>query len=974
MNYSFVGIQITTINKPWKFIQVPEKLIQIAGYTKKDIADLFENSFYKTISEQDSARIETEIDCQLKLGDSFTLEYEITSNIGESIHLTYVGNHLVLDGKSCLCGGVYLTPTSLSLEEYYRNILDCLPTPVFIADSGMTISFLNQAAQQCSGLSFDDYQGKPWELLNGFLDNIPDFFSGHFRSDALSTTLVASNGQTYQAVLSSIKEPNGKNKGYICVFINITQLKETENLLRLTEEDYRTALVQNLSSIWEYNVASNTIHQTSHQANAAAEYNIGTKIENIPDSFLELELVPPEFLDELRAMYQKIRSGEKYVEATTQIFKKNGSYRWIHVNCTTIFDKNGQPLKAIGVSKDITEQKKLEEQYQQECRYRDSLISNAMSAYEVDLTENRIIRLDNEWSTILGLNVDVSYNHLLEKVIEKAVYSRHRQEVLSTLGLENLLASYYSGKKDVSCDYLRLDASGDTVWVRCTVYLTLSATNNHIIAIIYIKDINEQKKHELELQKKADRDPLTGLLNRNASLVQIENALFETAKNDEISVMFMIDIDNFKQVNDTYGHIAGDTVLREMAKKLSTFFRKEDILGRIGGDEFIVFLSNIPGKSTALEKATQICHSMNNVYFLNSRQCTVSCSVGIAFAPFHGNSFDTLYEKADTALYHSKNQGKNQYSVYRDGLSKINLDLKKATEIEHKMNSSFSGNLTDYIFKILFNSNNTEDSITSALQILSSHFSSERAYILEYSEFHKCLFTKFESSCCSITKNRLNIPLSDLAHLVQLLDEDGIYTIMDTNLAPDSTLKSIITTSNAQSAIFCAIIVSSELRGFLVMELSKPSQLFSLELRDTFKLSTEIIGMFIQNIHRSKEYENYLDGIQTVLKNTKHIAYVVNPNNHRLVFMNKKCRTFFPGISLGDKCYSIFHNLEHPCDDCPINELFANKKACVSFEMYNEMVGILLSFESSLISWPDGGEYCLMNCNVADDKFKSYLL
>ncbi|WP_317911405.1 GGDEF domain-containing protein, partial [Clostridioides difficile] len=133
-------------------------------------------------------------------------------------------------------------------------------------------------------------------------------------------------------------------------------------------------------------------------------------------------------------------------------------------------------------------------------------------------------------------------------------------------------------------------------------------------------------------------------------------------------------IDNFKSVNDNLGHVFGDKVLFEVSKHLKPIFRKDDIVGRIGGDEFIVFLKNIQSFENAKKKAEKICDIFRNSYTKNKKTYKISGTVGISFVPEHGTVFEELYKKADIALYYAKSKGKDKYALYNDCIYQNELE------------------------------------------------------------------------------------------------------------------------------------------------------------------------------------------------------------------------------------------------------------------------------------------------------------
>ncbi|MEG2165847.1 MAG: diguanylate cyclase, partial [Ruthenibacterium sp.] len=153
---------------------------------------------------------------------------------------------------------------------------------------------------------------------------------------------------------------------------------------------------------------------------------------------------------------------------------------------------------------------------------------------------------------------------------------------------------------------------------------------------------------------------MTGLINR----ASVENMMIQRLKSaDTPYAMMMLDVDNFKKINDTRGHDYGDKVLCAIAAKLRSFFRKADILARMGGDEFAVFIENISDTSWIEKKAIRLCEAISAIV-INGEKTQITCSAGIAVSSVQVRSFAELYQNADKALYNAKCRGRNTVSVY----------------------------------------------------------------------------------------------------------------------------------------------------------------------------------------------------------------------------------------------------------------------------------------------------------------------
>lgn len=184
--------------------------------------------------------------------------------------------------------------------------------------------------------------------------------------------------------------------------------------------------------------------------------------------------------------------------------------------------------------------------------------------------------------------------------------------------------------------------------------------------IILEREISAKKKlikKNEELSAKTEKDPFTGLLNKTSFKERVEKKLAQQP--DRHHTLFIIDVDDFKQVNDTYGHLVGDEVIKLLANSFVNTFRIDDYIGRIGGDEFCIYVEGIEDINVIHQKTETLRKEIENLYVPSNTQCKVSASIGVCVTN-KPVTYQELFVKADKALYQSKKMGKNKFYIEED--------------------------------------------------------------------------------------------------------------------------------------------------------------------------------------------------------------------------------------------------------------------------------------------------------------------
>lgn len=387
--------------------------------------------------------------------------------------------------------------------------------------------------------------------------------------------------------------------------------------------------------------------------------NAGSLKSGTPISFLDRICAEdrPIFLEKIR--YQLSRS--RVFMSELHIMTSGGQLRWIHI-CGELLTEQESPLLHC-IFHDVTDARDRQERLAIESQIYDIILSQ---------TQDIIFELD-------CLTRDIYYSPTFEKKFGYQIPVRGFPDSMfatdiihekDKIPLRSCFQSILTGQDQMQCEYRLKHRNGRYLWVSVNATAIRDLRGRLLKIVGIISDINEQKEEILRAKKDALLDPLTSLLNRRECIRRIEAY---TRTEEEMGALILIDIDNFKSINDTNGHLFGDKVLVDLAAALRLAFRRNDITARIGGDEFIAFMPHIHVHGDVVPKLETILYSLSRCAKTGGKEETapepddaVTFSIGVSFYPDHGKDFSSLFEKADAAMYHAKRRGKNQYYIYKE--------------------------------------------------------------------------------------------------------------------------------------------------------------------------------------------------------------------------------------------------------------------------------------------------------------------
>jgi diguanylate cyclase (GGDEF)-like protein/PAS domain S-box-containing protein len=373
-----------------------------------------------------------------------------------------------------------------------------------------------------------------------------------------------------------------------------------------------------------------------------------------PTLELFLSHVVPEDLDYVVEAIKEIQTSSKVITRSCRIKRTDQQIRHIIISAQTIFENN-KPVKILGSTQDITEQVQLK----QHTKELSELIDNSLNEiYIINANALEYLYVNKGACDALG--------YTKEELLKMSVLDINpyiTQEEIDTLHTK------LKEQKKVLNRTIHKRKDGSFYHVQS--FLHPLTYHNQDAYVIFDIDISKQIEDEIRLQEQAkqldyqaNHDSLTQLPNRTLFQDRLEQTIASSKRNNEKFALFFLDLDQFKQINDSLGHHIGDEVLIETASRLQETIRDEDTLARLGGDEFTIILRNIHNPQSAATVAQKIIDIMNKPILVKSHTLYISSSIGISLYPDDSTSQENLVKFADTAMYKAKEEGRDNYQFY----------------------------------------------------------------------------------------------------------------------------------------------------------------------------------------------------------------------------------------------------------------------------------------------------------------------
>ncbi len=442
--------------------------------------------------------------------------------------------------------------------------------------------------------------------------------------------------------------------------IDITDRVEKEKEISRLKERMDIALAGYSAGVWEWNLQDNSVYASLHWKQMLG---FGEELPSHIDSWKER--VHPEDLDAIMQQIDAVVSkGESTIQNVHRLKHKSGKWIWVLARASVIYEKNGS-IRLIGIHTDISEQKELELKY-------------AHQAQIIEQVHDIVISTDLD-GNILSWNkgAEKTLGYTQEEMLFKSISSIHIDKDYKKLqkGIEILKeqGEYHTERQ-------LLKKNGDLIYADLSLSLLFDENKKAIGFVGYAQDITERKMVEQEIDKQKKRlqylahhDALTNLPNRLLFNDRLQVSIEKAKRNDMLLAVLFIDLDHFKEINDSFGHDIGDIVLKKVTKLFKERVRREDTLARLGGDEFALIMENLKSPEDAAILAQNIIDIFTKPLVFEEYSFYLSCSIGISLYPADGSNAKNLLKYADAAMYKAKENGRNGYAFYEEKMTQAAL-------------------------------------------------------------------------------------------------------------------------------------------------------------------------------------------------------------------------------------------------------------------------------------------------------------
>jgi diguanylate cyclase (GGDEF)-like protein/PAS domain S-box-containing protein len=574
-----------------------------------------------------------------------------------------------------------------SRESQLRAIMDGVPAPVAYIDRDERCQYVNRpflqyfglTAQQVAELRLRDVVG------HGIYASAQALLSRALQGESTSFERLVPGADAVRRWMTirvvPDTAPGGEVNGAFVLMNDIHGLKQAQEALRASEGELRLIMDNVPARVAYIDRESRFRFLNRHNEEWLSESRkdlTGRKIGEVVGDARARQLQP---------LMNRVFSGET-ISTEQMLVQPNGEQRWESIHYAPNRDGEGNVIGIYAVHTDIHDQKRNEEALRRANWMLSSHINNTpLAVLEWD-RDFRLVRWSPQAENIFGWRAE----EVLGMPITGSQLTHEADRPTVTELIEKLMAGEQPRATGLNRNYRK---DGETIWCEWYHSCLLDEQGRIVSILSFVQDVSSRIQAEERLQYLATRDALTGLPNRLLLQERLAQAIAQAKRNGRHVGVLYIDLDRFKNVNDTLGHRIGDELLKQVTKSLSSALRETDLLARLGGDEFMVIVEDFDDAAVLNRVAQKLQDAIAQPFQIEEHDIYVTSSIGISIYPDDSDDPEGLLKHADVAMYRSKELGRNTYQFF-------DADLAARRLKQHTLESSLRTAVKECALKLHF--------------------------------------------------------------------------------------------------------------------------------------------------------------------------------------------------------------------------------------------------------------------------------
>lgn len=656
----------------------PTRVFAQLGYGEEEAASLVDDIF-SIVHPDDIPSVQQAIadhlagrtasyHCEFRLREKTTGKWIWHANFGKAIDPGRAGRRFV--------GVTFTIDGDKAADERFGRIFDSVPVALALNDDQGRVLGVNKAFTAATGYTHGDMPtlSRWWELacpdqcyrdsiIQRWQSDLEAMHASRMPPPPMEVSITCRSRNVRTFLVSSASLDDGGGSTHLVALYDVTERRRSELALENSERQLRFVLQGSELGFWDWDIVAGKVERNERWATMLGY----THMEIQQTTRQWTDFIHPDDRERAWESIAEVLDGRrKFHRAEYRMLHKDGSVRWI-LDQASVMQRasDGKPTRMCGTHTDITKRKAIEEELRQGKEQLQLLIEHAPASLAMFDKEMRYLAVSRRWREEYALGSrdlrGCSHYEIFPDIPERWKQVHRR-------GLAGEVIRAYE-------DHFER-ADGAIHWLHWEVQPWHTGKGDVAGIIIFAEDITEQKKSKEQIEHLAYHDALTGLPNRALFLDRLNLALANARRSHHCGAILFVDLDQFKKINDVYGHRFGDQVLRDVTARLRRHVREGDTIARLGGDEFVILLPDLSGEMEgavriALTVGEKLRLSLDGQKCLDDQSYTTTASIGVSIFPQGTRSLEDLIRDADIAMYRAKQRGRNALVFFEEDMQSV---------------------------------------------------------------------------------------------------------------------------------------------------------------------------------------------------------------------------------------------------------------------------------------------------------------